>query len=162
MCYLQKFQNKFNEDYLKKKARSESLRAHVHLPLGFYRQTNVLVYKEHNKPNEKKKHQLWGTEVTEIRSLKKKNTAYYLFSFLQISSVPGFAGCISLRDHRKRQEIQKLLQARNTSPRFFVQNHSVYFHKLLVLGSQVAPSTFIRTKTRPKLFPNLFLFLTSQ
>jgi len=39
-----------------KQPRSDSLRAHVHLPLGLYRQTHVLVYKEHNKPNEKKKH----------------------------------------------------------------------------------------------------------
>ena len=39
-----------------KQLRSDSLRAHVHLPLGLYRQINVLVYKEHNKPNEKKEH----------------------------------------------------------------------------------------------------------
>jgi len=39
-----------------KQPRSVSLKAHVRLPLGLYRQTNVLVYKEHNKPNEKEKH----------------------------------------------------------------------------------------------------------
>ena len=37
-----------------KQLRSDSLRAHVHLPLGLYRQTSVLVYNEHDKPNEKK------------------------------------------------------------------------------------------------------------
>jgi hypothetical protein len=39
-----------------KQPRSDSLRAYVYLPLGLYRQTNVLVYKEYNKPKEKKRH----------------------------------------------------------------------------------------------------------